>query len=609
MKSRLTMVIVLTFLSVISFQSEARVKIKNLVNNDSNGRIYLPPPAPETTPNSPLLSIYWKTADTIMLKWTDRSKVEDGFRLEQLGDDGLWEVIDTFAAKNGSYMSQTYEITDLYPDTEYCHRLVAYNDLGESEPVRVQEACANTATEGSCSGDKIEQVLALANDAKSAETINCDLNLEPGQVITKRLVFYGAEASGVVVDLNGATLNGGKGTYNYGKDMLEIRSRETIVRNTEGAISTYARPQNITIKNGNIIGAVRIWGMAKNGQGDPEYETRDVYRCSTTGVCSWVEKKFEIPFSNQFKKSSRLAGHPERARANAPTNIILDNLTITGLGRNPLYFAPGVTNSKLINSELKGKSNAVGIYLGAESAENTIKNNYIHISTKNNWFEKWDRPLIAIDGSSKNRILNNRFSNLSHGGIYLYRNCGEGGVIRHATPSYNEIINNIFYYNKYDGDNPAVYLGSHDRGGWFQDTFGFCEDDAGYPFGSSASDRDYARYNVVMQNQIYKNSINHMIRTKNTSVNSPNYIDYNLTVTEETVDNEQPAGCYVKMGNRGFIFHDESFEINSSQCNGIRYTCDNGELKNEPVVDPSPRCAFPQVKRLGFSKILKNYKR
>ena len=70
----------------------------------------------------------------------------------------------------------------------------------------------------------------------------------------------------------------------------------------------------------------------------------------------------------------------------------------------------------------------------------------------------------------------------------------------------SEIINNIFYYNKYNGDNPSVYLGSRDRGGWFQDTFGFCEDDAGYPFGSSVSDKDYARYNVVMQNQIYKNS-------------------------------------------------------------------------------------------------------
>ena len=100
--------------------------------------------------------------------------------------------------------------------------------------------------------------------------------------------------------------------------------------------------------------------------------------------------------------------------------------------------------------------------------------------------------MLAVDGSSYNLIINNWFSGLNNGGIYLYRNCGEGGTVRHATPSYNQIINNVFYYDEYIGFNPSVFIGS--RNG----NRSYCGDDGGYPFGSNSSDLDYARYNVVM---------------------------------------------------------------------------------------------------------------
>ena len=247
---------------------------------------------------------------------------------------------------------------------------------------------------------------------------------------------------------------------------------------------------------------------------------------------------------------------------------------------------------------MKGKSNAVAIYLDAESAGNTIKDNSIDVSTKNFLLEGWDRPLIAIDGSSHNKIMNNTFSNLSHGGIYLYRNCGEKGVIRHQTPSHNQIINNTFYYKKYDGINPAVYLGSRDRG-WFQRRVGFCADDDGYDFGSSLSDKDYATYNVVMQNQFFKRpikvgdryfeaSLADMIKTKNSSVNKPNYIEPNKMVTEDTVEKRRPAGCYVESGNRDFISHGQSFDVFTPRGNGYKYTCNNGDLIGRPSFSASP---------------------
>jgi hypothetical protein len=75
-----------------------------------------------------------------------------------------------------------------------------------------------------------------------------------------------------------------------------------------------------------------------------------------------------------------------------------------------------VTYSKLINSEVKGISSRVGIYLDAESAYNTIENNSIHVDTDDDEVGETvpflpDRgwPLIAIDGSTGNKIINNNF--------------------------------------------------------------------------------------------------------------------------------------------------------------------------------------------------------
>lgn len=369
-----------------------------------------------------------------------------------------------------------------------------------------------------CRSGKTMEVLAPAKQSAKTVKIDCNLRLKGNHVVTKRMIFEGDSASGVTVNCNQATLNGGKGTINYKKDMIEVRSQKFGAR--------WVRPQNVTITNCNIIGSVRIWGMGKNG------EQQDIKESSRR---------------ERQKSSAHL--HVQRVRDNAPKNIVLDNVTITGMGRNPLYFAPGVTYSKLINSEMKGKSNKVGIYFDAESAYNTLENNYIHVDTKK---DGWGRlpgvrsrgwPLIAIDGSTGNKIINNKFSNLNNGGIYLYRNCGEGGTIRHTTPSRNSIINNTFVYKKYKGRNPAVYIGSRDYG--FKERHpGHCDKDDGRPYGSSVSEKDYARHNIVMQNQFYKRpvskgnfpvaaTLNDYIKINNRSVNSNNKLDRNKIISSK----------------------------------------------------------------------------
>jgi hypothetical protein len=393
-----------------------------------------------------------------------------------------------------------------------------------------QEAIATPTT---CSTQKINEVLAPASETTPAVNIDCHLNLKSSDVVTKRIILTGASATGVTVDCNFATLNGGEGTINYDEDMNEIRSRK--YKDTAQGTWKWERPESITIKNCNVIGSIRVRGMA----------------------------------TDDLRESSRSSEHVTTARNNAPKKVIFDNITITGVGKIPLYFASGVTYSELINSEIKGVSRSVAVYLDAESYNNIFKNNYIHAVT----IER-EREVMAIDGSSYNKIVNNKFSALNNGGIYLYRNCGERGVIRHSTPSHNTIVNNIFYYDKYKGGNPSIFLGA--RNG----NKSYCNEDKGYPYGSSKSDLDSATYNIVMQNQIYKRSISDMIKSKNWKNNSPNYIAYNETVTTET---KRLAGCYVSpnLYERDFVLHGESFyvlEIRNSEPACYQYTCTDGDL-------------------------------
>ncbi len=396
-----------------------------------------------------------------------------------------------------------------------------------------------------CRVEKMEEIYAPAiKNVVETVVIDCSCTFSPDSVITKRLVF---NESNVICDCNGATLNGGEGTVRYEGTIIEVRSK------TNEEPCYWSRPENITIKNCNIIGPVVIYGMGSNGQSESIRES-----------------------SRRERTNSK---HIQRVRNNAPKNIVFDDVTITGVGKNPLYFSPGVTYSKIINSEIKGKSNAVGIYLDTESAYNTIKNNYIHVETPREGFFEGEksRPQIAIDGSSRNKIINNKFAELYNGGIYLYRNCGEGGTIRHTPPEHNIFINNVFIYEDYGGRKPAIYLGS--RNG----NRNYCDKDEGWAFGSSISNKDFARYNVIMQNQFYKKPANtefdDMVQSKNSSNNSPNYLAHNEIVTTKI---NRKAGCYVENGYKEFLLHGESIDVfnidGKLTCASTKSTCNDGEL-------------------------------
>ena len=259
----------------------------------------------------------------------------------------------------------------------------------------------------------------------------------------------GSAASGTVIDLQGGWFNEGQPTE------IVIRS----VRKGE----SWDVPERITLRNGRLRGSIRIFGLGRNG---------------------------EAP---RVRESSVSEGHTERAQAAAPREIVLENLQVEADHRIPLYLGPGVTSVTVKDCTFTGWSISAVAYLDAESADNTIANCTFDCRAA--------REVIAVDGSAGNTLSGNRFSRASFGGIYLYRNCGEGGTVRHQTPRENSIENNTFDLSALRPGSYGIWLGSR------QGRRTYCEADAGYPFGSSIDNHDFADDNVLIGNVFKPSSL------------------------------------------------------------------------------------------------------
>lgn len=258
---------------------------------------------------------------------------------------------------------------------------------------------------------------------------------------------YKITESDTVLDCKGKKLNKGNPT--------EVR-----IQSLEGKQIT-----NVTIKNCHITGSIRTIGLGRNGE------------------------------SEGVKESSHKLGHTKRSQNAAPKYVTLDNLTITGVGKIPIYFGPGTTNSQITNTHINGESNSVVVYLDAESGYNSIHNNTFNV--KGNWTVRQFRvrEVIAVDGSANNTIADNVFENVPGGGIYLYRNCGEGGTVRHQKPQNNYIADNVFDLENLSWGNYGIFLGAREG------RRSYCDEDKGYSFGSSVSDLDHANNNILNRNK------------------------------------------------------------------------------------------------------------
>ena len=254
--------------------------------------------------------------------------------------------------------------------------------------------------------------------------------------------FEGSGDNGRVIDLRGGWLNEGKLTE------MVICSKES----EKG----WDVPEKITIRNGRIRGSIRIFGLGVNG---------------------------EAP---KVRESSHREGHTARAQSAAPRAILLEDLKIEADHRIPLYLGPGVTGVTVRNCTFTGWSASTTVYLDAESGGNRIEGCTFDVRS--------GREVMAVDGSATNTIIGNRFLQLGYGGIYLYRNCGEGGTVRHQAPQGNVIENNFFNMKDLRSGSYGIWLGSR------QGRRSYCEEDAGYPFGSSIDNRDFADHNILRGN-------------------------------------------------------------------------------------------------------------
>lgn len=337
--------------------------------------------------------------------------------------------------------------------------------------------CGTSVAAELCPVATLERVCSRANEVESSVVLDCSLDfrerncadLDLPNHLTKKLIFEGNDASGLLIDLTGAHLDGGKAQFNYQRgDMIEIRS----VKSEDGS---WTVPTDINIQHARVTGSIRLYGMGRNGEAAAIREA-----------------------------SHKSDGHLSIRRA-APKRITLDSLWVEGTGRNPIYFGPGVMHSTLKNSTVTGISTRVGVYLDAESAHNILTGNVFSVNTVDgSWLGFYDRgwPQLALDGSAHNEISNNSFEQLKQGGIYLYRNCGEGGTVRVETPSYNRITNNRFIYQRQRLSDPAIFIGSRNYGrfeNWWPGSH--CNDDvSGAAMGSAINNADNAQHNKISNN-------------------------------------------------------------------------------------------------------------
>lgn len=290
-------------------------------------------------------------------------------------------------------------------------------------------------------------------EAESVLRLACKVELTHDDLVMQNLELLGADASGVSIDCHGGVIGLPGSVPKGAPPTIRIAS----LRKDDGSWSV---PHDIVIRNCKIYGSIHIMGLGANGEAE------------------------------LVRQSSLNRNHTEYAQSVAPSGIVLDTLSIVADGPIPLYVAPGVTHVTLSHSTIQGQTKGSAIYLDAETAHNTISGNSFELATRS-------REMIAVDGSAHNVIEANSFANAQHGGIFLYRNCGEGGTIRHQTPQHNRIADNKFTYQDVFRPRPAIWLNA--REAWRNL---YCYQDPPAPFGSGADNHSFADFNTVSGNQI-----------------------------------------------------------------------------------------------------------
>lgn len=303
-----------------------------------------------------------------------------------------------------------------------------------------------------CTDAEIAALTAPQTDDYAPYRLACRAVLGPGQAVTRRVLFEGSAASGAGLDCAGGAVGAPDRRTTSAAPTIAIWSER--IHGAEGPL--WRRPTDIAITNCTVYGSIRIWGMGAGGGYD------------------------------DLRLSSQRADHTALTQAAAPSHIRLEGVRFVATGSIPLYLGPGVTFVTVDRARFTGMSDATAVYLDAESAHNAVTMSEFDIAT--------GREQIALDGSAHNRVAANRFNLRGRGGVFLYRNCGERGVVRHQTPSFNTITDNRFR-------GAARFRANMVVAGSREGRRSYCGDDAGFAFGSSLDDGDQATGNLIARNR------------------------------------------------------------------------------------------------------------
>lgn len=422
------------------------------------------------------------------------------------------------------------------------------------------------------------QRAALLTPSTTRFDLHCSITLAPGEVIRRPLHFDG-DSDGVILDCSDQDRDRGDDgrvlvpSISFFTEVdgavepaLRLESMIFDFPNTGDGYYIGDRLENVTIRNCTVEGQTRV------------HATR-----MWTGGSRWTvlsSHNFDWPDG----ADTSVAGHVARVRTIAPTNVRFENVDLIAKGATPIYLGPGVSRFHLEDSTVRGAvSRGPGIYFDAESYENTILNSTLMVETSS-------REQLAIDASSYNFIAGNRISGLNHGGIHLYRNCGEDGGIRYTPPSYNIVVNNRFVYRNFVQPilpalrEYAVHLSS--RNGPASWSNNYCGDDLWpsedfiYPWGIDSSyvtSRDNAQYNLVTNNQFLDRYPGDYIR--DSSGNGTNVVGGNRGVDDFVIE---PSPCYSRFSAGRLLDHGRT-ESTLITVAGIptclQYTCNDGTLE------------------------------
>src|SRR5690606_27352842 len=130
------------------------------------------------------------------------------------------------------------------------------NNLDKSDRLKSAEnSISIAANNAGCSAQKLQEILQPASEQQPSVVINCSITLPANARISKQLIFEGSEAVNLVFDGNGAEINA-----LFAKPAILITSK------LDAQTKTWQVPHHLSIKNAKIIGALRIHGMAANGE-------------------------------------------------------------------------------------------------------------------------------------------------------------------------------------------------------------------------------------------------------------------------------------------------------------------------------------------------------